>query len=226
MRARTDIALAAALAGALAGGCAVPALPGPDWSAAPPPAPAPAVPLEGAIWSSAGGLSLFEDARAHRVGDVISVVLDERTAATKSATTNASRTTSIDLPTPTVLGSPVKIAGREILSLDASAGTDFQGGGDAAQSNRLDGRVAVTVEAVYPNGNLAIRGEKRLTLNNGGEHVRVSGIVRAIDVGPDNTVRSSELADARIVYAGDGLVADSSRAGWLTRLVSSALWPF
>ena len=86
--------------------------------------------------------------------------------------------------------------------------------------------MAVTVERVYANGNLAIRGQKRLTLNNGGEHVRVSGIVRSIDVGPDNTVRSSELADARIVYAGDGLVADASRAGWLTRILGSALWPF
>ena len=154
------------------------------------------------------------------------MLLEERTAATKSASTASSRTTSIDLPTPTVLGTPVVFGGRDFLNVEASAGSDFAGGGDAAQSNRLDGRVAVTIERVYPNGNLAVRGEKRITLNNGGEHVRVAGIVRAIDISPDNTVRSSEIADARIAYGGDGLVADASRAGWLTRFLNSAIWPF
>ena len=198
----------------------------PDWSPAEP-APAPDTrDTNGAIWSSAGGLSLFEDVRARRVGDVVTVLLQERTAATKSASTNSSSTTSIDLPTPTVFGSPVVIGGREILSIDASAGTDFAGGGDAAQSNRLDGSIAVTIERVYPNGNLAIRGQKRISLNNGGEHVRVAGIVRAIDISPDNTVRSSDIADARIAYGGDGLVADASRAGWFTRMLNSSIWPF
>ncbi len=232
MRAHERAARVALLAGALAaaGGCATapagdPAT-GPEWDPTEPAAAPDPVDTNGAIWSSAGGLSLFEDVRARRVGDVVTVLLEERTAATKSTSQNASRTTSIDLPTPTIFGSPVKFGGREFLNIDATAGTDFQGGGDAAQSNRLDGRVAVTIERVYPNGNLAIRGQKKISLNNGGEHVRVSGIVRAVDVSSVNTVRSSDIADARIVYGGDGLVADASRAGWLTRILTSSLWPF
>ena len=225
LRGLAGVALVAALAG-----CATrppePPPPEPDWTPAEPPQPVDARDTNGAIWSSAGGLSLFEDVRARRVGDVVTVLLEERTAATKSASTASSSSTSLDLPTPTVFGSPVRIGGRELLSIDARAGTDFSGGGDAAQSNRLDGRVAVTIERVYPNGNLAVRGQKRISLNNGGEHVRVAGIVRAIDISPDNTVRSSDIADARIAYGGDGLVADASRAGWLTRLLNSAIWPF
>jgi len=214
---------------ALLGGCVTPSLTLPvtaDWTPAEPSVAIEARESNGAIWTSSSSLSLFEDTRARRVGDVVTVLLEERTAATKSATTNASRTTSIDLPTPTVFGGPVTIGGREFLNIDARAGSDFQGGGGAEQSNRLDGSIAVTIERVYPNGNLAVRGEKRITLNNGGEHVRVAGIVRAIDISPDNTVRSSDIADARIAYGGDGLTADANRAGWLTRILTSRLWPF
>ena len=225
---RSRASIAALVAAAALGGCASapPAPPAqPDWSPAEPPAAPAGRDTNGAIWSSAGGLALFEDVRARRVGDVLTVLLEERTAATKSASTNASRAVSLELPTPTVFGTAARLAGRDVLAFDARAGADFQGGGDAAQSNRLDGRVAVTVERVYPNGNLAVRGQKRISLNNGGEHVRVAGIVRAVDVSPDNTVRSSDIADARIAYGGDGLVAGASRAGWLTRLISSPLWP-
>jgi len=154
------------------------------------------------------------------------VILDEQTDATKSASSNAGRDTSINLPNPTLFGGALSVKGRNILQIEAEGGTSFSGSGDSSQSNRLTGSVAVTVHEVLPNGTLRIRGEKVLTLNHGTETVRVSGLVRSADIDPSNTVQSSRLADADISYRGTGAIADSSRPGWLTRVFTSALWPF
>lgn len=216
-----------ALASLWLGGCVIvpPAAPE-DWS---PPTPAPvsaAADRDGSLWHGRASEPLFEDLRARRIGDIIHVVLDERTDATKRATTSANKSTSIELPTPTLLGSAATFAGRDFLNVEATAGSEFSGTGDSAQSNRLSGTVAVSVIETYPNGNLAIRGQKRLTLNRGSEVVRVAGIVRAVDIAPDNSVSSTDIADARITYSGEGLIADANRAGWLTRLLQGPLWPF
>jgi flagellar L-ring protein FlgH len=84
----------------------------------------------------------------------------------------------------------------------------------------------VTVADVLPNGNLVVRGEKWLTLNQGDEYIQISGIVRPIDIRTDNTVLSGLVADARITYSGKGMVADSNKMGWLSRFFASAIWPF
>jgi len=79
---------------------------------------------------------------------------------------------------------------------------------------------------VLPNGNLVIRGEKQLTLNQGDEYVQLSGIIRSIDLGPDNKIVSSKVANARITYSGQGLTHDSNKGGWGTRFFLSDKWPF
>ena len=194
-----------------------------------PAAPELVVPAEengGAIYQSASNRFFFEDIRARRVGDVINVILDERTDATKSASTNAARSTDVDLRGPSLFGRPVTLGGRELFGASLGGSMDFSGAADASQSNRLSGSVAVTVHEVLPNGLLRIRGQKVLTLNHGSEVVRVSGLVRAVDIRPGNAVLSSEIADADISYGGRGLVAEVNRAGWLTRLFTGALWPF
>lgn len=180
----------------------------------------------GSIYQASTNRFFFEDTRARRVGDVINVVLDERTDATKSATTSANKGTTIGLPSPTLLGGNVTINGRDILSNDISASTDFAGQADSSQSNRLNGSIAVVVDEVLSNGNLRIRGQKKLTLNQGSEVVRVSGLIRPTDITPQNTVFSNQIADANITYGGSGLLADSNRAGWLTRVFNSPFWPF
>ena len=180
----------------------------------------------GAIYQSTSNRFFFEDMRARRIGDILNVVLDERTDAVKSASTNASRSTSAGLSVPSLFGAPVTYGGRDVLDVELGGDTAFAGSGDSSQSNRLSGGVAVVVHEVLPNGLLRIRGQKKLTLNQGSEVVRVSGLVRSVDIRPGNAVLSSEIADAEITYGGDGLIADSNRAGWLTRLVTSALWPF
>ena len=102
----------------------------------------------------------------------------------------------------------------------------MRGSADSSQSNRLSGSIAVVVDKVLSNGNLWIRGEKRLTLNQGSEVVQVAGLIRSVDITPGNTIQSNQIADASITYGGRGHLADSNRAGWLTRLFTSPLWPF
>ena len=180
----------------------------------------------GAIYKVTSNRFFFEDIRARRVGDVINVILDERTNASKTASTNANKGTSIGLPSPTLFGGSVTARGRDILSNEISASSDFTGTADSSQSNQLTGSVAVVVDNVLSNGNLWIRGEKRLTLNQGSEVVRVSGLIRPVDITPQNTILSNQIADANISYGGRGILADSNRAGWLTRIFTSPLWPF
>ena len=187
---------------------------------------APAQESNGSIYHSRNNRFLFEDLKARRVGDLITVILDEQTNAAKTATTNTSKDNSVDLPGPTIAGLPVTHNGRPILSATLDSASSFSGSGDSSQSNSLSGNITVTVAEVLNNGNLVVRGEKLLTLNNGSEIIRISGIVRPHDVTPDNTVESTQIANANITYSGKGAVADSNRQGWLSRFFTSPLWPF
>lgn len=181
---------------------------------------------DGAIFKSGYNVTLFEDPKAHRIGDIITIILQEQTNASKKASTTTAKDAAVALAAPTVFGKPVNYKGTPILSAEVDASRDFTGEGDSTQSNSLTGRISVTIADVLPNGNLLVRGEKLLTLNQGSEHVRISGIVRATDISPDNTVLSSQVADAHIVYGGQGVLADANSKGWLSRVFDSPWWPF
>lgn len=178
----------------------------------------------GTIYQPARGLALFDDVKARRIGDTVTIRLAERTQASKSASTGAKKDSSIDTGAPTLLGGIVTSNGDPILSNKWSTAQEFGGSGNSSQSNRLDGDITVTVADVYPNGNLLVRGEKWLTLNQGKEFLQISGIVRPVDIGPDNSVPSFKVADARITYSGSGTLADANRPGLLTRFFMK-LWP-
>lgn len=202
------------------------AQPDPDYSPVRPVAAAPLPVSDGAIYKTGFGMSLFEDTKAHRVGDIITVILDESTSASKSASTTTKKDSDVTLATPTVFGKPLTVNGQDIFNASVSGERDFTGEGDSAQSNTLNGLISVTVAEVLPNGNLLVRGEKLLTLNQGSEHIRLSGIVRASDVSPDNTIRSEQIANARIVYGGQGVLADVNEKGWLQKVLDGKWWPF
>ncbi len=177
----------------------------------------PATVANGAIFQAASGYApLTSGARASMVGDVLTVTLVERTAATKSTSQTTDRNGSIGLTPPTTglfsLFSPSDVA--------ASGTNAFKGQGQTAQSNALSGEISVTIAAVYPNGTMLVRGQKRVTLNRGDEYVQVSGIVRDADIGTDNRVLSTRIADARITYTGKGEMARASQQGWLQRFFS------
>lgn len=181
-----------------------------------------AAPTAGAIYAAGPGLNLYGDRRARDVGDLLTINLVESTTATTTASTAISKQSSVEMGTPTLFGAPVTLGGKDILGASASAERDFAGKGNSAQSNRLQGSVTVTVIQRLPNGNLVVRGEKNLRLNQGDELVQIQGIVRAADISTDNTIASSRVADARIVYGGRGAVAQSNAMGWLGRFFNSA----
>ena len=181
---------------------------------------------QGSLYQASSSIQYFSDVKARRIGDIITVVLKEKTDASKKADTSSDKGSKIELPNPTLFGRDITIAGKQIFQNSVDSSSTFSGKGDSSQSNSLSGDISVTVTAVYPNGNMLVRGEKVLTLNQGSEVVRISGIVRPVDVTPQNTVLSTQIADAQITYSGSGLVADSNQAGWLTRFFNSPYWPF
>ncbi|MCW4456290.1 flagellar basal body L-ring protein FlgH [Flavobacterium sp. MXW15] len=219
---------AAATGIALLGGCVIAG----DVRPYPPMAPvapivAPsAAPSAGAIYAAGPGLNLYGDRRARDVGDLLTIVLVESTTASTTASTAISKESEVGIGTPTLFGAPVTLGGKDILSASASGERDFNGRGNSAQSNRLQGSVTVTVVQRLANGNLVVQGQKNLRLNQGDELVQIQGIVRSADIAADNTIASSKVADARIAYGGRGPVAQSNAIGWLGRFFNSALAPF
>jgi flagellar L-ring protein precursor FlgH len=169
--------------------------------------------------------SLYSDVTARQIGDIITVVLSENTAATKSANTTTSRETTADLqPITGLAGNAINIGGESIqLGLDSS--NDFSGDAAANQTNSLQGAISVTVVDVLPNNNLVVRGEKWMTLNHGDEYIRLTGIVRPLDINPDNQIESTRIANARIQYSGTGTFAKAQEKGWLSKFFSSSWWP-
>lgn len=186
-----------------------------DYAPALPAAPVAATVTPGAIFST-GYAPLTSGARASQVGDIVTVVLVERTQASKTNSAKTGRDGGIGLTPPTT-GPLSFFSGSDI---NASGTQSFNGQGAAQQSNALTGEVSVTIVEVRPNGTMLVRGEKALTLNRGDEHIQLSGIVRASDIGPDNRIASTRIADARISYTGKGEIARASRQGWLQRFFS------
>lgn len=181
----------------------------------------------GSIFQANREVALFENPVAGRVGDILTIRLVESTSASKSANTSTAKETNAELGAGTTfMGRPITINGNNILSAGMANSSDFTGTGSSAQSNSLVGDITVTVAKRYANGNLLVRGQKWITINQGREFVRVQGMVRAVDVQPDNTVLSTKVADASIAYGGQGALADANAKGWLARFFDSPLTPF
>jgi len=209
-------------------GCVTnPIKPAPNQYNATSPAPVKATQISmGSIYQAQASSFIFEDHKAKRIGDILTIVLSEKTNAKKKATTSTKKENTTDLGIPTVFGSGVTHSGRNLLGGNVESSQEFTGEGDSEQSNALNGTISVTVAEVYPNGNLYVKGQKRMFLNQGDEFIQISGIVRPMDIGVNNSVPSTLLADARIVYSGEGAVSDSNRMGWLARFFNSQYWPF
>lgn len=199
----------------------VPPKPGEDdWAPTPPSVPLHQQARHGSAFSNQTMIALFQDRRAFRVGDMLTVLLQERTQSSKKADTSLDKSSSIDLPVPLV--------GRKLrtnLTAEASADRDFSGSASTSQQNTLSGSITVTVSDVLPNGVLRVKGEKWIRLNQGDEYVRLQGLVRIDDIDSQNRVPSQRLADARITYAGRGALADTNQAGWLSRFFNSSWFP-
>ena len=170
--------------------------------------------------------NIYSDSKAHRVGDIISVILSESTQAKKNAKTELKKANESNLDAVTGFGGLPITVGGESLQFGMSQDSNFKGDSKADQGNSLNGNISVHVLRVLSNGNLMIRGEKWLTLNNGDEYIRLTGIIRSKDINSNNTILSNKVANARIQYAGTGTFADVNEQGWLAKFFNSRWWPF
>ena len=190
---------------------------------------APTPPLNGSLFSDNSSMVLFTDRKARRVGDIINVLLKERTTSSKSSNVEVVKDNEISMGGSggdAVLLGTIPGLGNLTLTSDLVAEREFTGEADADQSNQLTGNISVTVVDVYPNGTLLVRGEKWLTLNRGDEYIRLSGLIRPDDISPENTIVSTKIANARIAYSGTGEFSDSQQMGWLGKFFNSPKWPF
>jgi flagellar L-ring protein precursor FlgH len=179
-------------------------------------------PVTGSIVNLSSRRDLYGNGRAAQIGDIISILLEESTSASKEAKSTSDKSSSTVLAAPTVFGRQL---GKFNTNISGPT-TAFDGEGTSDISNSLNGSISVTVHEVLPNGVMIVRGEKWLKLNQGDEYIQVSGMVRPQDISADNTVSSAKLADARISYSGTGQVNDTNTMGWLSKFFISALLPF
>ncbi|KIE20582.1 flagellar L-ring protein FlgH [Vibrio sinaloensis] len=177
----------------------------------------------GSLFNSASTSSLYDDSKPRGVGDIITVTLDEKTKAAKSANADMSKTNDSSMEPLFVGGQELKVGGDYNFSYDLNNTNTFAGDASANQSNSLSGSITVEVIEVLGNGNLVIRGEKWLTLNTGDEYIRLSGTIRPDDISFDNTIASNRVSNARIQYSGTGTQQDMQEPGFLARFFNVSL---
>lgn len=188
------------------------------------PQPTPALPAaDGAIFHAANYQPLMEDRRARNVGDILTININEKLVASKTAASNTTRKGGNSFTVPTVAGLPGKSFHGAALS--ANSDSTFEGKGDSAANNVFTGTISVTVIEVLPNGNLKVAGEKQIGINQGSEYVRLSGVVNPTTIVAGNVVSSTQIADARLEYRGRGYIDEAQTMGWLQRVFLSVL-PF
>ncbi len=192
-------------------------------------------PQNGSLYQ-AGAMSLFDDSRAHRIGDIITINLVESMSANKKDEAKYDKSNSQDygITTPFSVTTPNNLVGQAIngvtapfqgLSIGYGSEGSFSGKSNVKQNSTLKGSIAVTVVEVISNGNLVVKGEKWITIHDGDEVVQFAGIIRPEDIRPDNTISSVKVADVRLVYKDVGISGDNARTGvgsqWLAKY-----WPF
>lgn len=169
----------------------------------------------GGIYGGSGEGLFVSDRRANQVGDILTVDFTEDFRAAKSLSASGSRDSSYSVNLPDLL-----TGGFDDGKLASGTAQSYGGAGAAAQSNSFEGRVSVSVVRKLPGGLLEILGQRKLSMNNGDEYVRLSGVVRQSDVSADNVIPSDRIANAEITYVGAGHTTDAARPGWLQRGLS------
>jgi flagellar L-ring protein FlgH len=188
---------------------------------------------EASLFRESRYYGFFQDLRAHKVGDLVTINIVETSKASKQADTKTGRTSSIDAGISNLLGYEGKMKSSLGLpkSFDntamfkASMGNNFDGSGSTSRDESMTASITARVMEVLPNGNLVIEGTRKIRVNNETQNITLSGIIRRMDISPDNTVLSTYIANARIAYTGNGPVSDKQRPGWLARILD-LVWPF
>ncbi|HOW57365.1 MAG TPA: flagellar basal body L-ring protein FlgH [Smithellaceae bacterium] len=186
---------------------------------------------DGSIWSGANVHNLIcTNKKARYVNDIVTIIISETAAGGNKASTNTSRDTSVSAAVTSLLGIENAIIGNNAtmggkIGVGGTSQNALKGAGDTSRNSTLSARISARVIKVYENGNLLIEGKRQITVNAEDQFIVITGIVRPDDITVDNTVASQYVADARIVYNGDGVINDKMKPGWLTRIVDW-VWPF
>ena len=183
----------------------------------------------GSLWSE-GSAGLFEDARARRVGDILTIRIEERADGTRNSNTQTSRESKLDIGVDSFFTAMSNLTSQfpGLTAADlikASSKSEFDGGGTTTRSGGLQATLPVRIKKTMPNGDLYVEGRKVLLLNDEETHLYVSGVVRPLDIQPDNSVFSSFLADVELEYTGRGVLTEKQNAGWFSRALDH-VWPF
>lgn len=172
--------------------------------------------------------SVLSDHRARAIGDIITIVINEKGDASEKAGLTNKRKSNTLAGIPNFFGLennfyPASINPDKFIN----AGTDnnFEGSGETTRTSILTATITARVVDVLPNGNLAIEGKREVVINDEKREILVQGIVRPRDLDYNNSVPSSMIADAKIIYTGVGMVSEKTKPGWMARMVD-AIWPF
>jgi len=185
----------------------------------------------GSLWPGENSRnSLFSDNKAHYVNDIVTIVVDESSSGENKASTNTSKDTETSAGINALLGLETSVIKRNAnmggqISIGGASSNSLKGTGDTSRGGQLQATVTARIVAVMDNGLLMIEGRRQLTLNEEDQYIVLTGLIRPDDIAADNTIKSSLIADARIVYTGNGIIHDKQHPGWLTRVVDWA-WPF
>ena len=188
------------------------------------------VPAEGAIYR-AGSKNIYQDSRAHRVGDIVMVKIVETSSGKKTAETKTSRDSSVKGGISSLFGYERLFTGKDgshtpsLTSINTNLEKEFNGKGETKRDSSVTATLSARVVNITPEGNLEIRGYREVRVNNETQHIILSGLVRPEDISTDNSVLSSFIADARIEYTGTGALASKQQPGWLANALD-VLWPF
>jgi flagellar L-ring protein precursor FlgH len=182
----------------------------------------------GTLWNGDEG-NWLADVKARRVGDIVTVVIQEKASASKVATTDTERSSSIAAGISSLFGLENTLADKTSINpssmIDATSSNSFSGSGKTTRAEDLVATLTTQVIEVYPNGNMKIRGGKSVTVNNENQIIYLTGIVRLYDVTANNTIDSGNILNAQISYTGKGALSDKQKPGWLMRIFDNT-WPF
>jgi flagellar L-ring protein FlgH len=182
-------------------------------------------PSEGSLWTDSGEM-LFMDNRARRIGDTVIVDIVENASSKMDANTSTKgeSTLNYDVDGMTGAANINKNLGASQL-FKVGAASEWKGAGASDRSGQLTASVGSIVTQVLPNGNIVVNGQREMTVDNETQTIKVSGIIRPEDITQDNRVTSTFLAEAKIEYIGNGVLADKQSPGWGVRILDK-VWPF
>lgn len=177
--------------------------------------------------------SLYEDLKARRLNDLVTIRVVENITGSGKADTSTNRQSSLDVGVDKFFGAPLNLSLNNFYGkgntfspeVKGSAESDFKGSGETTREGKLVGTITAKVVEVMPNNNLVLEARKEITINNEKQILILRGMIRPDDIAVDNTVLSSRIADAQVFFVGDGVIQDKQRQGWLVRILDN-IWPF